>query len=81
MGVAGDIEDVAVVIRVKKLKEELLGPPVMITTDIFISAGLLSSFSPVILGEELCVALLGDVGPQPADPGLQEPESEVLHLR
>ena len=80
MGVAGDIEDVTVVTRVKKLEEELLGLPVMITMDICISDGLLSSFSPVILGEELCVALLCDVWPQPADPRLQEPESEILHL-
>ena len=29
VGVAGDIEDVTVVIRVEKLEEELLGPPIM----------------------------------------------------
>ena len=36
---------------------------------------------PVVLSQELSVGLVGEVGPQPPEPGLEEPESEVLHLR
>ena len=35
--------------------------------------------SPVVLGQELRPGLLHDVGPQPTDARLQEPEAQVLH--
>ena len=37
VGVSGDIEDVAVVIRVKKLEEKLLGPPAIVLTFSFLT--------------------------------------------